>query len=172
MGKTIARLKPSRYILKPSRCILVAIVAAAACGPAIDVRDALRFESVTTGWMEVGPVEAGNKLVPAVAFKVKNVSNSTLAPVQVNAIFRRVDQTEEWSNAMLTAAGSTGLAPAAATDRLLIKGELGYTGTDSQWDMLRNSQFIDAKVDLFARYGSRQWTRLGEYGIARSIVER
>jgi hypothetical protein len=38
--------------------------------------------------------------------------------------------------------------------------------------MLHNSHFVDAKVDLFARYGSQQWTRMGEYPIARQIVER
>ena len=54
----------------------------------------------------------------------------------------------------------------------MIKAPLGYTGTDSQWDMLRHSQFVDATVDLFARSGSQQWKRVGEYRIARQIVER
>ena len=73
---------------------------------------------------------------------------------------------------MVTAAGSSGLPPAAASGPLLITGQLGYTGTDSHWDMLQNSHFVDAKVSLFARYGSRQWTEVGEYSIARVIVER
>jgi hypothetical protein len=38
--------------------------------------------------------------------------------------------------------------------------------------MLHNSHFVDATVDLFARHGSQQWTRVGEYPIARQIVER
>jgi len=37
---------------------------------------------------------------------------------------------------------------------------------------LQNSKFVDATVDVFARYGSRQWTRVGEYRIARQIIER
>ena len=65
-----------------------------------------------------------------------------------------------------------GLAPAGATDRLFIKAVAGYTGEDSQGDLLRNSHFVDATVDLFARYGSSQWTRIGEYQIARRILER
>jgi len=163
--------------LKTFRYVAVMFVpamfgATVSCGPNVDVQDSLHLESVTTGWMDAGTVGAGNKLVPAVSFTVRNTSTATLAPVQVNAIFKRVGSTDEWSNAMITAAGSSGLRPDAASGRLLIKGPLGYTGTDSQWDMLQNSHFVDAKVDLFARYGSRQWTRIGEYGIARAIVER
>ena len=150
----------------------LAALAAPACGPDAEVADALRLESVTTGWLDVGPVGATNKLVPVVAFKVKNQTDRRLAPVQINAVFRRDGDPTEWSNGMVTAAGSRGLAPAAATDQLVIKGEAGYTGTDSQLDLLRNSHFVDATVDLFARYGSRQWARVGEFHIARQIVER
>jgi len=154
--------------------IVISLVAllAPGCSPSIDVVTALRLESVTTGWVDVGPVGANNKLVPSVSFTVKNTSDQTLAPVLVNAVFRRSGDATEWGSAMVTAAGSSGLAPAAATSRLVLKGDAGYTGADSQWDLLKNSHFVDATVDLFARYGSRQWTRIGEYRIARQILER
>jgi hypothetical protein len=154
--------------------IVVALVAllAAGCGPSIDVAAALQLESVSTGWVDVGPVGTTNKLVPAVEFTVKNASDRTLAPVEVNAVFRRVGESSEWSNGRVIAAGSSGLAPAAATSRLVIKGGAGYTGSDAQWELLRNSKFVDATVDVFARYGSRQWARVGEYRIARQIIER
>jgi hypothetical protein len=147
-------------------------VSAAACGRDVAVGDALRLESVTTGWVDAGPVGANNKLVPAVSFTVKNTTGRTLAPVQVNAVFRRVGDGSEWTNGLVVAADSRGLAPAAATDRLVIKGAVGYTGTDSQGDLLKNSHFVDATVDLFARYGSRQWARVAEYRVDRRIVER
>jgi hypothetical protein len=150
----------------------LAVVATSACGPDADVSAALRLESVTTGWLDVGPVGTQNKLVPVVSFKVKNATDRTLAPVHVNAIFRRVGDSTEWTNGMVTAAGSGGLPPAGATDRLEIKGAAGYTGTDAQWDLLQNSHFVDAKVDVFARYGSRQWARVGAFDIVRQIIER
>jgi hypothetical protein len=155
------------------RCLFGAVLfAAAACGPQIDVTTALQFESITTGWTDAGVERGANKIVPTVSFRVKNASDHTFAPLQVNAIFRRVGDPNEWSNAMITAAGSSGLPPSASTAQLVIKGQLGYTGTDPQWDMLHNSQFVDAKVDLFVRHGSQQWTRVGAYQIARQIVER
>jgi hypothetical protein len=150
----------------------VLVLTSAGCGAQVDLTTALHFESVATGWSDVNGDGRGNKLVPTVSFRLKNASDRTLAPLQVNAIFRRVGDPSEWSNAMVTAAGSAGLPPSASTGPLVIKGTLGYTGTDPHWDMLHNSQFVDAKVDLFARYGSQQWTRVGEYSIARQIVER
>jgi len=148
------------------------VAALEACGPTVDARAALQIESVSTGWVDAGSAGASHKIVPSVSFRVKNASGSTLAPVQVNAIFRRAGSADEWSNGMVTAAGSRGLARDTATDRLVINSQLGYTGTDSAWDLLQNSRFIDATVDLFVRFGSTQWTRIGEYPIARRIVER
>ena len=154
--------------------ILLSLVAllAAGCGPALDVAAALRLESVSTGWVDLGRVGESNKLVPAIEFTVKNASDRTLAPIHVNAVFRREGDASEWTNGMVTAAGSAGLPPAAETPKLVIKGAVGYTGTDAQWDLLQNSHFVDATVDVFARYGARQWTRVGEYRVARRIIER
>jgi hypothetical protein len=152
--------------------IVPVLLAASACGPDVDLTVGLRVESLTTGWADVDLNGGAHKIVPAVSFRLKNASTTTLAPLQVNAIFRRVGDRSEWSNAMITAAGSTGLPPEASTGALVIKGTLGYTGSDPQWDMLRNSHFVDATVDLFARHGAQQWTRVGEFPIARQIVER
>ena len=108
--------------------------------------------------------------MPGATFKLKNASDRTLAPLQVNAIFRRVGDPAEWSNAMVTAAGSDGLPPSASTGPLVIKGTLGYTGTDPYDELLKNSHFMDGMVELFVKTGSGQWTRIGEYPIARELT--
>jgi hypothetical protein len=36
--------------------------------------------------------------------------------------------------------------------------------------MLKNSVFVDAKVDLFARHGSRTWVKIGEFPIERKLL--
>jgi hypothetical protein len=38
--------------------------------------------------------------------------------------------------------------------------------------MLANSHFVDAKVELLAKYGSTQWKKIGEYPIKRVLIER
>ena len=143
-----------------------------ACGPTVDLATGLEVEVVSTGWFDAGIVDGKNKLVPSVSFKLKNVASQTLTTLQVNALFRRVGEKDEWGSGFLAAAGSGGLAPGATTETLTVKSQLGYTGAESRADMLKNSQFVDAKVDLFAKYASTQWTRLGEYPISRQLIVR
>ena len=38
--------------------------------------------------------------------------------------------------------------------------------------MLANTHFVDAKVELFAKYGSTQWVRLGSYPITRQLLTK
>ena len=151
---------------------LAAMAATIGCAPTVDLTRALRVEAVATGWFDAGVVEGKTKIVPAVSITLKNGSDQTLSTLQVNAVFRRVDQSTEWSSGFLTAVGSDGLAPAASTGLLLLRADRGYTGTDPQWALLQNSQFVDATVDLFAKYGSSKWARLGEYPIRRVLIER
>jgi hypothetical protein len=140
------------------------------CGPAVDVTKDVEVEAVSTGWVSAGVVDGRNKLVPAVSFTLKNVSDQRLPALQVNAVFRRVTETNGWGDGFRSVAGADGLAPGAATAPLTIEAQLGYTGLDSADALLQNSQFVDAKVDVFAKYGSNQWARLGEYPVARQLL--
>jgi hypothetical protein len=36
--------------------------------------------------------------------------------------------------------------------------------------MLQNSQFVDAKVQIFGKHGSRTWVKMGEYQIDRHLL--
>jgi hypothetical protein len=110
--------------------------------------------------------------VPAVSFRLKNASDQKLPMLQVNALFRRVGDNDAWGSGFVTAAGSGGLAPGAATSAITVRSQLGYTGVESGAEMLDNSHFVDARVDLFAKYGSATWTKLGEYPIARRLMGR
>ena len=109
--------------------ILLALVCAA-CGPTVDLAKGLQVEMVSTGWFDAGIVNGQNKLVPTASFKLKNVSDQKLVTLQINALFRRVNENDEWGSAFLTAVGSQGLAPGATTDVLTARSQLGYTGSD------------------------------------------
>jgi hypothetical protein len=154
--------------------ILIGVLTAfsTACDPAVDLAASLQVELVTTGWLDVGAVNGKNKLVPAVSINLKNVSDQKLSVLQVNALFRRGDDEQDLGNGFVTAAGSDGLTSGSATRTLLIASHQGYIGTDSPGDLLHNSQFVDARVDLFAKYGSAQWTKLGAYPITRQLIAR
>ncbi len=142
------------------------------CGPSIDLSEALQVEAVSSGWLDAGTVYGKKKLVPAVSVRLTNRSDRTLPVLQVNALFRRAGDNDEWGSAFLTAAGSEGLSPRETTKTLALESQLGYTGEESPPDMLHNSRFVDARVDLFARYGSSQWVRIGAYPITRQLIRR
>ena len=93
--------------------------------------------------------------------------------LQLNALFRRVNENEEWGSGFLSVVGSAGLAPGATTDPITIRSQLGYTGSDqSRLEMLQNSHFVDAKMELFAKYASTQWVRIGNYPIDRKLLTK
>lgn len=148
-------------------------LAGISCGPTVDLSKALQIDVVETGWFDAGIVNGQNKLVPAARITVKNNSDQKLVLLQINSLFRHGSDAEEWGSAFITAVGSEGLAPGATTAPLLLKSQNGYTGTDqTRQDMLKNSQFVDAKIQLFAKYGSVQWVRMGEHAIERKLLEK
>jgi hypothetical protein len=153
--------------------LLLGIVSSVACGPAVDLSKGLEVIIINTGWHDFGIVNGQNKLVPTVIFRLKNVSDRKLVTLQINALFRRVSENSEWGSGFLTVVGSDGLAPAATTPPVIIRSQLGYTGTDqSRQEMLQNAHFVDAKVELFGKYGSTQWVRLGSYPVTRQILAK
>jgi len=154
-----------------ARVVFLLLVVCAGCGPTIDLATNLQVGDVSSGWFDAGIVNGQNKLVPSISFTLKNTSNQTLVSLQINALFRRVTEKDEWGTGFLTAAGSSGLAPGAVTKPLTIRSPLGYTGSnESREEMLHNSHFVDAKVELSAKYGSAQWKRIGEYPVARQLI--
>jgi hypothetical protein len=149
------------------------VAAAVACGPTVDLSKGLQVEVINTGWYDAGIVNGQNKLVPSITFRLKNVSDRKLSALQVNALFRRVTEQDEWGSAFLAGVGGSGLTAGATTETLTARSNLGYTGADqSRQEMLSNSHFVDAKVDLFAKYGSSQWVRVGEFPIARQLITK
>jgi len=153
--------------------LLLALVSTAACGPSVDLTKGLEVTVVNSGWFDLGIVNGQSKLVPTIVFTLRNISDQKLVTLQVNVLFRRVTENTEWGSGFLTVAGSQGLAPGATSDPVTIKSQLGYTGSDqSRQEMLQNSQFVDAKVEVFAKYGSTQWVKVGAFPITRQLMTK
>ena len=153
--------------------VILAIVSSAACAPTVDLTKGLQVAVVNSGWYDLGIVNGQNKLVPTVMLTLHNTSDQTLGTLQVQALFRRVTENTEWGNGFLTVVGSKGLAPGATTDTITIKSQLGYTGSEqSRQEMLQNTHFVDAKVEVFAKYASTQWVRVGVFPITRQLLTK
>jgi hypothetical protein len=151
-------------------CLAAVLLVAAACAPTVDLSRALEVQDVSTGWLDAGPSDGQNKLVPVVRFKLKNASEQTLPVLQVNAVFRPANEEKEWGTRFQAVTGSEGLSAGATTDLLTVRSDHGVTGTDPQPDLLKNSHFVDARVQLFAKYGSLNWVRIAEYPVTRQLI--
>jgi hypothetical protein len=148
-----------------------ALLAATACAPTVDLTRALEVQDVSTGWIDAGPSDGQNKLVPFVRFKLKNASDQKLPVLQVNAVFRPVNEEKEWGTRFQAVTGSEGLSAGATTPELTVKSDHGVTGTDPKPDLLKNSHFVDARVQLFAKYGSINWVRIYETPVTRQLID-
>jgi hypothetical protein len=105
-----------------------------------------------------------------VTFHLQNVTPDSIDGVQVNVVFRQVTEDLAWGDRLIRGVGSDGLAGGATTGALVVRSPRGYTGTQSRAEMIKNKEFIDVKVDLFARHGSRTWQKIGEFPIERKLL--
>ena len=165
-------------MLRPSGKSVAAVTALvlfagiyAGCSRTREVEKDLRIEMPRTGWYDAGIVDGKNKIVPSIAFKLQNVSSEEIARVQVNAIFHRVNEPGPWGEHFAPAIGSDGLAANATTNEIVLRGTLGYTSPDqSRAEILADRRFVDVKVEIFGKHGSRTWVKMGEFPIERKLL--
>lgn len=152
------------------RCLSITLLLIG-CAREREIEKDLKIVDVRTGWYDAGVVEADkNKLVPSISLKVQNVSPEEIASVQLNAIFRRVGEQEAWGEHFVRAIDRNGLGPGATGGSIVLRSNLGYTGSEPRLRMLQNSQFVDARVEIFGKHGSRTWVKLGEFPIERKLL--
>ena len=154
-------------------CVLVVCcVAASACQKAVDLKTVLKVTDITTGWYDAGLVEdQKNKLVPSISFRLTNNSDVNLKGIQINTVFRRVGEEDEWGSAYALPLRD-GLAPGKESDPIVLRSPLGYTGLQARNQMLQNREFVDARVEVFGKYGSAGWVKLAESRIQRQLLTR
>lgn len=151
---------------------LLLALTAAACGPKIDLKSALAIDNVSTGWADLGVINGQNKIVPSITFSLRNTGSTPISTLQGNVIFRRVGEDEEWGAGFLRITGSEGLAGGASTKSFTVNSTLGYTSSETRAQMMANKQFIDARAQVFAKYGSAQWTLLAEFPVERRLIQK
>jgi hypothetical protein len=154
--------------------LICAAIFSISCGSSVDAVASLEPIDVVTGWFDDGIIQGGkNKLVPSVALKLHNKTDKALKSIQINAIFRRVGEKEMWGEYFGWAIPrDPSLAAGAQTDLLVMRSTLGYTGDQPRMQMLQNHEFVDAKVEIYLKQGSKVWAKLAEYPIQRQLLTR
>ena len=156
---------------KAAPLLLLLSLAAAGCGPTVDLATNLEVKEVTTSWWDAGIVGGQNKLVPMITFRVTNHSDQKLDQLQINILFRRINEPEvDWGSGFLIDPVPGGLAPGATSGSFTVKSQLGYKGTDPRDVIMKSRFFVDAKVDVYAKYSSVQWKKVGEFPVTRTLT--
>ena len=152
-------------------CLLVGtvFVTSGACGPSVDLTEALTVTDVQTGWYDNGPKDGANHVVPSISFRLKNDSDSPISSVHLIVQFWRDGDDGEWEESLVTGIGGEALAPGASTDPILVRLRVGYTQQGALADTFENSLFKDATARIYGRRGGRV-APLGEFRVERRII--
>lgn len=139
-----------------------------ACGPAVDLKQALQVTDVSSGWFDAGIVDGKNKLVPSVTFKLKNSSTAKLSSVSLNLTFTFAGDQDHTDDVFVQRVDFQG----QETQPITVRTKWGYTGDppQSRADILKHSQFRDMDAQIFAKQSSSQWVELQRVRIARQLL--
>ena len=160
----------SRLLTVAAVLSLASLLVTAGCARTRMVEDDLKLVDVKTGWYDAGIVGGQNKIVPSITLKLQNISADPISRVQVWAVFRRADEDKTWGEHFVRAIGPEGLDSGKVGNSLVLRSTLGYTSSQSRAQMLQNREFVDAKVNVFGKHGSRTWIKMGEYTVERALI--
>jgi hypothetical protein len=152
--------------------IVLAACAAAACSKPVDLKQTLTITDVHAGYFDAGIVDGRNKLVPSSTFKLRKSIEDDLRPLSLNVAFKRLGGAggaeEDFDESFIQGITFNGNETAPIT----VRPKAGYTGDppQSRADMLKNSQFRDIRVHVFAKHGSAQWTEIGTIDLPRQLI--
>jgi hypothetical protein len=164
------RMRP-RHLIALSLTVVLA-------GCSRDVKTDLEVVDVDTGWYTLGLVREGpdqgkTKLVPGVSIRLKNISAEPISAVELNAVFRHVEDQAVIDEHFVT--GIPRKAPVAAGEtsgRVVLRSEVGAVGVETLDLMFKNSHFKDVRVTILGRHGRNNWATMAVVPIERKpLVE-
>jgi hypothetical protein len=154
------------------RCALVLAACTAGCGKPVDLKQTLTITDKSAGYFDAGIVDGRNKLLPSVTFKLNKSTDDELRPLSLNVAFKRLSgpggAEEDFDESFIQGVTFNGNQTAPIT----VRPKAGYTGDppQSRADMLKNSQFRDIRVHIFAKHSSAQWVEIGTIDLPRQLI--
>lgn len=143
---------------------------AAGCGRSASVPDAIEVYDVTTGYDDGGQESGQNRLLPTIAFKVRNKAGRLVHSVQFNAVFRVIGDPEELGAQLVWGIDYDGLEPGKTIGPFVLRSTFGYSGEQARVEMFQHQSFQDVQVELFAKQGGNQWVKLTEQVVERQLL--
>jgi len=107
-------------------------------------------------------------LVPAISFRVKNISDKPMRYVYFNANFKFRGDRENLGDSFLAAIRGDPVMPGETSDPILLKSNYGAEGKNVA-SFKTNPQWKVAVVEIFAKSQGSQYIKLGNWQISRKI---
>ena len=107
-------------------------------------------------------------LVPAISFRVKNLTDKPLKYINFNANFRFMGDFENLGDAFLAAIRNVPIPPGEKSDVIILKSNYGVEGK-SLATFKDNPHWKTVLVRLFAQSKGSQFLPMGEYQVSRRI---
>jgi hypothetical protein len=148
--------------------VLLAALSSAVCSNPVDLKQSVQVADASSGWFDAGIQEGKNKLVPSVTFRLKKNADADLSSLSLNLVFTQEGDTEHFDDVFVQRVAFNG----NDTDPLTVRSKFGYTGDppQSRAEMMKNSQFRDMNVQIFAKQSSAQWIELHRLKIPRVLL--
>jgi hypothetical protein len=143
---------------------------AAGCGRSASVPEAIEVYDVKTGYDDGGSASGQNRLLPTIAFKVRNKAGRTIHSVQFNAVFRVIGDPEELGAQLIQGIDYDGLPPGQSLGPFTLRSMFGYSGEQARVEMFQHQSFQDVQVQVFAKQGGNQWVKLTDLVVDRQLL--
>ena len=137
-----------------------------------DLEGSFELLDVETKWVEKSyqPWPPKLVLVPAISFKIKNVSEKPLKYFYVNANFKFRDDVANLGDGFIEAIRGEPLLPGNTSETILLKSTFGIEGQNLEH--IKNNPFFQSKVvdvKMFAKSQGSQYIPVGEWEITKNI---
>lgn len=130
----------------------------------------LEVTDMKTKWVEkyYQPWPPKLKLVPAISFRVKNITDRPLRYVYFNAIFKEKGEAQNMGDDLYSAFGRKPLKPGEVSDEIFMKSNFGVEGNNLS-HFKNNPAWKPVSVKLFIKLKGSRYALLGEWDVSREI---
>ena len=136
-----------------------------------EVKAAMEIEILETKWVEKEYKQWPKpvlKLVPAVVFRIKNLTAEPMKFVNFNGIFKEKEAIENVGDQFLAAIRNTPVAPGGWSEPITLKSNFGYEGTSVD-NFKNNPGFKPLWVKVYAQWKGSRHVLLGEWPVSMTI---
>ncbi len=137
-----------------------------------DLEGSFELMDIETKWVEktFQPWPPKLVIVPAISFKIKNVSEKPLKYFYLNANFKFRDDVANLGDGFIEAIRREPLMPGETSESILLKSTHGIDGQNLEH--FKSSPFFQSKivdVKVFAKSQGSQYIPVGEWEVSKNI---